>query len=259
MHVLCAQIIFRSCKGKNIADCNLNLDYIYNETNGEFEILNTHVKKPDIQVQQTNDVMHKQELNPRQIVDPIMAKGNEHHGFGELSGVDELEDEEQSENLDLNREITMKDFLEIGDDEQIENLGQDSKLKLDVDQHPTGKDLDTSPKASINRYPPSIDRHSWLNELPKKADGFHKRVKKIHDLVKLMIPCTLSEDEFPTLPDRSVHLGSFIEVFYDHLHAIAPKTCLRYKYDVDRGPSVAVSNNTTSVSQHPWRIRAQGV
>ena len=78
----------------------------------------------------------------------------------------ELEDEEQSENLDLNREITMKDFLEIGDDEQIENLGQDSKLKLDVDQHPTGKDLDTSPKASINRYPPSIDRHSWLNELP---------------------------------------------------------------------------------------------
>ncbi|KAH0873032.1 hypothetical protein HID58_070394, partial [Brassica napus] len=148
----------------------------------------------------------------------------------------EIEDEEQSENLDLNREITMKDFLEIGDDEQIENLGQDSKLKLDVDQHPTGKDLDTSPKASINRYPPSIDRHSWLNELPikkimdkskashlavpehlkstiyaEKADGFHKRVKKIHDLVKLMIPCTLSEDEFPILPDRSVHLGSFIE------------------------------------------------
>ena len=33
--------------------------------------------------------MHKQELNLRQIVDPIMAKGNEQRGFGELNGVDE--------------------------------------------------------------------------------------------------------------------------------------------------------------------------
>ncbi|CDY61173.1 BnaC06g07390D [Brassica napus] len=105
----------------------------------------------------------------------------------------------------------------------------------------------------------AVPEHLKSTIYAEKADGFHKRVKKIHDLVKLMIPCTLSEDEFPILPDRSVHLGSFIEVFYDHLHAIAPKTCLRYKYDVDRGPSVAVSNDTTSVSQHPWRIRAQGV
>ena len=51
---------------------------------GEFEILNTHFKKPDIQVQQTNDVMQKQDMNQRQIVDLIMEKGNEHHGFGEL-------------------------------------------------------------------------------------------------------------------------------------------------------------------------------
>ncbi|KAF2595331.1 hypothetical protein F2Q70_00043262 [Brassica cretica] len=169
--------------------------------------------------------MHKQELNLRQIVDPIMAKGNEQRGFGELNGVDEadlnreitledfleLEDEEQYENLDLNREITMEDILEIENEEQLEILGQDSKLKLDVDRHPTEKDLDTSPKNSINRYPPYIDRHSWLNELPscmielepvekrmdkskashfpvpehlkspicaEKAAGFHKRMEK---------------------------------------------------------------------------------
>ena len=59
----------------------------------------------------------------------------------------------KSENLDLNREITMNDFLEIKDEEQLQNLGHDSKLKIDVDRHHMGKDRDTSLKASINRYP----------------------------------------------------------------------------------------------------------
>ncbi|KAH0873033.1 hypothetical protein HID58_070395 [Brassica napus] len=166
----------------------------------------------------------------------------------------------------------MEDILEIENEEQLEILGQDSKLKLDVDQHPTGKDLDTSPKASINRYPPYIDRHSWLNELPscmielepvekrmdkskashfpvpehlkshicaEKAAGFHKRMEKYLTLITY----TISEDEFSILPDRSV--------FDDLLYAIAPKKGLRYKCEVDRGPSVVVSNDTTLGSQHP--------
>ncbi|KAF3516652.1 hypothetical protein DY000_02060161 [Brassica cretica] len=124
---------------------------------GEFQILNTHFKKPDIQVQQTNDVMQKQDMNQRQIVDLIMEKGNEHHGFGELSGVDEAGTVDPiSVSINtifpyLNREITMNNFLEIKDEEQLQNLGHDSKLKLDVDRHHMGKDLDTSLKASINR------------------------------------------------------------------------------------------------------------
>ena len=54
-------------------------------------------------------------------------------------------------------------------------------------------------------------------------------MKKIHDPLKLVISCTISEDEFPIPPDRSVHLGSDIEVFDDPLHGIAHKKDLRFK------------------------------
>lgn len=47
--------------------------------------------------------------------------------------------------------------------------------------------------------------------------------------------CAIYEVEFPAPPDRSMHLGSYIGVFDD------PPKGLRYKSDVDRGPSVPVS------------------
>ncbi|KAH0914587.1 hypothetical protein HID58_029033, partial [Brassica napus] len=34
-------------------------------------------------------------------------------------------------------------------------------------------------------------------------------VKRIHVLVKIVVPCTVFEVEFPIPPDRSVHLGSY--------------------------------------------------
>lgn len=50
-----------------------------------------------------------------------------------------------------------------------------------------------------------------------------------------------------------MYLGSYIGVFDDNLHALAPKKGFRYKCDVDQGPSVAVSNDTTSVSIDTYR------
>ncbi|KAF2595328.1 hypothetical protein F2Q70_00043267 [Brassica cretica] len=125
-----------------------------------------------------------------------MAKSYEQHGFRELSGADEDEADighcildNRGTNissgylaLDVDKEITVEDFLELEDEEQPENLGQDLEIKLYDNQHTSGKDLETSSKASINshppdivnRYPPDIvdrhppnciDRHPSLDEL----------------------------------------------------------------------------------------------
>ena len=84
--------------------------------------------------------------------------------------------------------------------------------------HPAGKDLESLPKYSIVQHPADIDRHSWLEELSccmielepiekrmykskashldvpehlkppiciEEAAGFHKRVKRIHDPMKI--------------------------------------------------------------------------
>ena len=64
-----------------------------------------------------------------------------------------LEDEEQPEILDFNREITIEDFLKLEDEEQPKNYGQKSKVKLDNIRYTTGKYMEISPKASINRHP----------------------------------------------------------------------------------------------------------
>ncbi|KAF3571440.1 hypothetical protein F2Q69_00059588 [Brassica cretica] len=183
--------------------------------------------------------------------------------------------------IDVDEEITMEYFLEPKDEEQPEILGHDLEMKLDDDQNTLGKDLETSPKASIDRHnQPDIDRHPFLDKLPgyivemepveekmhkskashlavpehlrppicaEKADGFHKRVKRIHDPVKFVVPYTIFEVEFPIPPDRSVHMGSYIRVLDDHQHATASQRGLRFKSDVDQG-SVKVSNDTKPIS-----------
>ena len=86
--------------------------------------------------------------------------------FLELEEFLELEDGEKLGDLDSSREVTMKYFLEL--EEWLEDMDQNSENKLDDDEHTSRGDLETSPKANINRrqhdeidrYPPYIsDRH----------------------------------------------------------------------------------------------------
>ncbi|KAF2566043.1 hypothetical protein F2Q68_00026719 [Brassica cretica] len=61
---------------------------------------------------------------------------------------------------DVDREITMEDFLELDDEAQPENLDHNLEKKLDDHQHTSKKDLEISPEASIDRqHPPDIDRY----------------------------------------------------------------------------------------------------
>ncbi|CAG7906156.1 unnamed protein product [Brassica rapa] len=47
----------------------------------------------------------------------------------------------------------------------------------------------------------------WTEE----GTGFHKRVKRIHDPVKTVVPCTVFEAESPIPPDRSMQFSSHIK------------------------------------------------
>ena len=78
--------------------------------------------------------------------------------FLELEEFLELKDGEQLGDLDSSEEVTMEDFLEL--EEWLEDMDQNSKHKLDDDQHTSGKGLQTSPKADIKRHRhDKIDRH----------------------------------------------------------------------------------------------------
>ncbi|KAG5399960.1 hypothetical protein IGI04_014567 [Brassica rapa subsp. trilocularis] len=242
----------------------------------------------------------------------------------ELEEFLELEDGEKLGDLDLSREVTMEDFLEL--EEWLEDMDQNSKKKLDDDQHTSRGDLETSPNASIDRHqhdeidqqpphiidrhPPEIvDRHPLLEELPgymveleqveermymskashpavhehqrpqlcaEEAVGFHKKVKMIHDPVKIVVPCAVFEVEFSIPPDKVVHLSSYVEVLDDHQHVEASQRVLRSRDEVDKGPTEATSidtdripsndtnkpvsiNTTISQSKDTGRIRAEGV
>ncbi|KAH0896989.1 hypothetical protein HID58_046557, partial [Brassica napus] len=43
----------------------------------------------------------------------------------------------------------------------------------------------------------------------EEAVGVHKRVKKIHDPVKFVVPCAVVEVEFLIPPDKGVHHNSY--------------------------------------------------
>ncbi|KAF2554926.1 hypothetical protein F2Q68_00016170 [Brassica cretica] len=129
----------------------------------------------------------------------------------------------------------------------------------------------------IARYPPNcIDRYSWLDELsgypiepgpieeimhmPKTSHidvpehlrppicaeetvGICKRVKRIHDPVKIMVPCEVFEVESPIPPDKGVYLSSYIEVLNDQHHVEASQRGLRFRDEVDEGPAEAPSSD----------------
>uniref|UniRef100_A0A0D3CSU9 Retrotransposon gag domain-containing protein n=1 Tax=Brassica oleracea var. oleracea TaxID=109376 RepID=A0A0D3CSU9_BRAOL len=239
--------------------------------------------------------------------------------FLELEEFLELEDGEKLEDLDSSREVAMEDFLEL--EEWLEDRDQNSKKKLDDDQHTSRGDLETSPKASIDRhqpdeidrqplyiidqYPPyiidrqsadsidlhphsiidrqppdCIDRHPWLDELlgyvieleqieermhksvashhavhehqrppiyAEEAAGFHKRVKRIHDPVKILVPCAVFEVEFPIPLDKGAHLSSYVEVLDDHQHVEASHRGLRFRNEVNKGLAEATSIDTDRI------------
>ncbi|CAF2226411.1 unnamed protein product, partial [Brassica napus] len=80
---------------------------------------------------------------------------------------------------------------------------------------------------------PALHEHLRPSIRAEEAAGFHKRVKRIHVLVKIVVPCTVFEVEFPIPPDRSVHLGSYNGVCYDHMYALASQRGLRFGGEID--------------------------
>uniref|UniRef100_M4DGJ1 Uncharacterized protein n=1 Tax=Brassica campestris TaxID=3711 RepID=M4DGJ1_BRACM len=214
--------------------------------------------------------------------------------------------------LDIDKEITIEDFLELDDflkvlDEALpRDLGQNSEKKLDDDKLTSGKDLETSPKASIDRHrplvtdrhrppgidrhrppgierhrqlvtdrhrPPSIDRHRppgidrhrqlvtdrhhppdidrspLLNESPEEAIGFHKRLKRIHDHVKSLVLCLISEAESPIPPDISVHQDLKIGIVDGYLSAAVFQEKLGLEDDVIKVSVTPASIDTTVYSR----------
>ncbi|KAH0939094.1 hypothetical protein HID58_006555 [Brassica napus] len=82
----------------------------------------------------------------------------------------QFEDRQQLGDLDLSEEVTMEDFLEL--EEWLGELDQNAKQK-----------------------PPIC---------AEEAVGIYKRVKRIHDPVKIMVPCAVFEVESPIPPDKGI-------------------------------------------------------
>lgn len=105
---------------------------------------------------------------------------------------------------------------------------------------------------------PALHEHLRPSIRAEEAAGFHKRVKMIRDPLKIVVPCTVFEAEFPIPPDRSVHLGSYNGVFYDHMYALASHGGLRFGGEIDKGPiEVASIDTSTSSSIYSGRVSEQ--
>ncbi|KAF2577057.1 hypothetical protein F2Q68_00005175 [Brassica cretica] len=91
----------------------------------------------------------------------------------------------------------------------------DTKLVRSIDNYPTSS-INAHPKSSIDNQelasiythtPSSIDNHPIASvDTHEEATGFHKRVKRIHDHVKFVVPCAVFKAESPIPPDRSIYI-----------------------------------------------------
>ncbi|KAF3564656.1 hypothetical protein DY000_02016023 [Brassica cretica] len=139
----------------------------------------------------------------------------------------------------------------------------------EIDQHPPYI-IVRHPPDSIDLHPPNIERRPLLDKphdcivemepieermhkseashlvvhehqrppiCAEEAVGIHKRVKRIHDHVKIVVPCAVFDVEFPIHPDKSVHLGSYNGLFDDHTYAVASQRRLRCRGEVDKDPA----------------------
>ncbi|KAF3501399.1 hypothetical protein F2Q69_00041761 [Brassica cretica] len=174
----------------------------------------------------------------------------------------------------------------------------DRQKPLIIDLHPP--DIDRHRQPIIDRHhPPNIDRCPLLDDLlgciveleqveermyvskashlavprnqrqpiwTEEAVEFHKRMKRIHDPVKIVVPCAVVEVESPIPPDRSMQLSPCIGVLDDPLHAEASQRGLLFRDEVDKIPSEAALidtdlrpsiDATTSPSIDTWRVTEQ--
>ncbi|KAH0879362.1 hypothetical protein HID58_066756, partial [Brassica napus] len=106
----------------------------------------------------------------------------------------------------------MEDFLE---QEEFLELEDGEKLE----------DLDSSREASH----PAVHEHQRPPICAEEAAGFHKRVKMIHDPVKIVVPCAVFEVEFPIPPDKGAHMSSYVEMLENHQHVEASQRGLRFR------------------------------
>ncbi|KAF3522177.1 hypothetical protein F2Q69_00049974 [Brassica cretica] len=92
-----------------------------------------------------------------------------------------------------------------------------------------------------------VPKHQRPPIWTEEAAGFHKRVKRIHDPVKIVVPCAVFEAESPIPPDRSMQFSSYNEVLNDHQHVGASQRGLRFRDEVDKGPAEAASVDTDRI------------
>ncbi|KAF2560454.1 hypothetical protein F2Q70_00017761 [Brassica cretica] len=93
----------------------------------------------------------------------------------------------------------------------------------------------------------AVSKHQRPPIWTEEAAEFHKRVKRIHDPVKIVVPCAVVEVESPIPPDRSMQLSPYIGVFDDPLHAEASQRGLLFRDEVDKGPSETASIDTDQI------------
>nr|VDD27009.1 unnamed protein product [Brassica oleracea] len=82
----------------------------------------------------------------------------------------------------------------------------------------------------------AVPKHQRPPLWTEEAAGFHKRVKRIHDPMKIVVPCDVFEVESPILPDRSMQFSSHIEVLDDLQHVEASQRGFRFRDEVDKDP-----------------------
>uniref|UniRef100_M4FFL1 Uncharacterized protein n=1 Tax=Brassica campestris TaxID=3711 RepID=M4FFL1_BRACM len=153
----------------------------------------------------------------------------------------------------------------------------------EIDRHPpydidlqSPSNIDQHIPDCIARYPPdSLDRHPCLDELSgymiepelvgrkehtgashlavpenlrpplceEEAVGICKRVKRIHDPVKFVVPYGVFEVESPIPPDKSMELSSYGGVFDDNMYVEASQKGMRFRDEVDNCPAEIPSSD----------------
>ncbi|KAF2583056.1 hypothetical protein F2Q68_00005424 [Brassica cretica] len=93
----------------------------------------------------------------------------------------------------------------------------------------------------------AVPNHQRAAIWTKESAWFHKRVKKIHDPVKIVVPCAVFDTESPIPPYRSMHSSSYIEVLDDHQHVEASQRGLRFRDEVDKGSAEVASIDTDRI------------
>uniref|UniRef100_A0A0D3E7V2 Uncharacterized protein n=1 Tax=Brassica oleracea var. oleracea TaxID=109376 RepID=A0A0D3E7V2_BRAOL len=84
----------------------------------------------------------------------------------------------------------------------------------------------------------------------EEAVGICKRVKRIHDPVKFVVPYEVFEAESPIPPDKSMELSSYGGVFDDNKYVEASQRGLEFRDEVDNCPAEVPSsdiNRTKSI------------